>query len=119
MDDLKIKDYESLLVFFKGKVKAKEKDIPKKATDRFYWSKEWRKVREIVLDRDCHECVLCRAKGKVSMGRLVIHHIIPLRARWDLRTSESNLVALCHRCHDLVHDQGTSKHDKKDEPEWW
>lgn len=60
---------------------------------------EWRELRNYILARDKHRCLRCdkrfRAKGKLS-----VHHLIPRSNGGS--NDPSNLVTLCHKCHDYV-----------------
>ena len=64
---------------------------------------EWRKLRNAILYRDRQICLRCdkrhRAKNKLS-----VHHLLP-RANGG-SNDPSNLVTLCHRCHDYVEIKG-------------
>ncbi|MFF7956528.1 hypothetical protein [Staphylococcus saprophyticus] len=50
-----------------------------KERKRFYNSKAWEDVRLYVLKRDNHECVWCKAEGKVVTEGLEIDHIEELQ----------------------------------------
>ena len=80
----------------------------KKSTDitRFRSSRTWERKRAKILERDLHLCRLCLHNGYVNNKQLEVHHIISLRANFELRLEDSNLITLCRDCHELVH------HDK-------
>ena len=59
-----------------------------------YYTKRWRRVRRLVLDRDGWRC---RACGKA--GRLEVDHVIPIASGGGEFWSLENLQALCRRCH--------------------
>lgn len=61
----------------------------------YYHTAEWRHLRDRILDRDHHQCVLC-----TSIQRLTIHHI-HARKNGGADTAP-NLVTLCHHHHDKV-----------------
>lgn len=66
---------------------------PDKAPYGFYQSKEWKKTRQQVLERDGHKCQACGATEDLH-----VHHIIPVSAggeRYDI----DNLVTLCDTHH--------------------
>lgn len=70
-----------------------------------YSLKEWKSIRGMVLDRDCHRCVIC----DTGEG-LHIHHIDRDPTNDDL----PNLVTLCAFCHARAHaelhrDGGTAR----------
>ena len=56
----------------------------------------WRKVKQAVLERDGHRC---RACGK--RHGLDVHHVV-MRSLGG-KDDASNLIALCHDCHESVH----------------
>lgn len=59
-----------------------------------YSLKEWKSVRNLVLERDGHKCVIC----SVGDG-LHVHHVDRDTTNDDL----SNLVTLCNGCHARAH----------------
>lgn len=89
-------------------------------TDVLYKTKEWQELRQRILLRDHHECQRCNDHndlGKpIKRIRLrkanTVHHIQEVRDRPDLMMEESNLISLCHECHDIVHDRTTKKFNK-------
>lgn len=54
--------------------------------------KNWKKICKSILIRDNFRCVECSCTKNLS-----VHHIIPWRVMKN--NSESNLVALCKKCH--------------------
>lgn len=65
----------------------------------FYSSPEWRELRERVLERDDHVCVLRRFIGTPCSGPLHVHHVRPRAERPDLELDPENLVTGCERHH--------------------
>lgn len=66
---------------------------------RFYQTKEWRKVRQIILNLSGGKCVKCGKKAHM------VHHLkkvkeFPLRA-----LLLTNLEALCNSCHNEEHPE--------------
>ena len=51
----------------------------------------WSKIREYILERDCHTCVICQGGGLDHRGRLEIHHIDGC----VINNTPHNLVTLC------------------------
>lgn len=51
----------------------------------------WSKIREFILKRDAHTCVICERDAEDIWGRLEIHHIDGL----VINNIPSNLVTLC------------------------
>ncbi|MBZ4221923.1 HNH endonuclease [Bacillus wiedmannii] len=70
----------------------------------FYKTKRWKNKRINVLKRDSYQCQECKRYGK-NKEATTVHHIHPLRNRPELRLTSSNLVSLCGRCHDKMHDR--------------
>ena len=72
----------------------------------FYKRKAWRDVRAFVWDRSHGLCERCMEKGKVVPAE-VVHHKIPLNSENvndpDISLNPERLIALCHDCHTLVH----------------
>ncbi|PGT77313.1 restriction endonuclease [Bacillus cereus] len=70
----------------------------------FYKTKRWKNKRTTVLKRDTYQCQECKRYGK-NKEATTVHHIYPLRNRPELRLTTDNLVSLCGRCHDKMHDR--------------
>lgn len=54
---------------------------------------KWEEVRQKVLARDNHKCIVCKKPATQ------VHHIHLRSKRKDLLYSEKNLVSLCDKCH--------------------
>ena len=72
----------------------------------FYRSKEWRRVRDIVIARDAG-CDL-GIPGREIFGRIVIHHMNPIRpedirSRSDILLNPEYLIATVHETHQAIH----------------
>lgn len=69
--------------------------------EAFYHTKEWKKAKEDVLQRDHHLCVLCGKPG------FIVHHIKPLTednvSDPSISLSSDNLETLCEACHNTIH----------------
>ncbi len=61
-------------------------------------------------------CRECRRFGK-SVLAATVHHIIPLDQRPNLRLASDNLLSLCNKCHDKMHDRINNELTKLGE-EW-
>lgn len=63
---------------------------------KFYSTAAWRRVRKLVLleQPDCQECL----KDKRVIPTKVVDHRVPVRFGGG-RLDMSNLVGLCHSCH--------------------
>lgn len=70
------------------------------ARQRGYDTK-WDKFRAWFLQRPGNQ--LCAKCGRLAE---VVHHIIPIEERPDLRLVASNCQALCRACHEKVHGRG-------------
>lgn len=69
----------------------------------FYNSKSWRVLSDIVKRQYNGVCAVCLTdKGEVIPSDTT-HHIIELKEDWDLRLVETNLIPLCHDCHNNLH----------------
>lgn len=79
-----------------------DKEIRDPITNAFYRSVEWVKVRLLALERDNHLCQWCLKDGELNKAD-VVHHIIEVKDNWSLRLVLSNLVSLCHKCHNRHH----------------
>lgn len=79
---------------------------------RFYKTDEWLDLRDAILKEAHHECTMCRERGIYSRA-VTVHHVNEVKARPELAlsrmyrdvdgTMKPNLVALCGRCHNIVH----------------
>lgn len=88
-----------------------------KEAKKFYNSKEWKRKREDILERDNHECQDCKKrleeaarKGIRLYGKEAkiwraeqVHHKIELKERPDLGLDDKNLTSLCTKCHNIRH----------------
>lgn len=77
------------------------------ATEDFSWfyrSPEWERKRIVILKRDNYLCRECGRYGKVTPAN-VVHHVIPLSERPDLRLDNRNLISLCEECHNKMHNK--------------
>lgn len=67
----------------------------------------WERFREWFLQRPgkqyCHRCL--ELEGEFAKAEIV-HHIIPVSERPDLRLVPDNCLPLCHKCHNEVHGVG-------------
>lgn len=83
---------------------------------KFYKSKEWQNVRNLVKCRALGICEICeKAKGKE------VHHLVHLN-EWninnpDITLNQAKLVLLCRDCHAKIHNSVNGKfiHEFDDE----
>jgi hypothetical protein len=77
----------------------KEQDFPnfnkisESIKKKFYSSKEWKNLRNKVLDKSNGTCAVCGCNK-----HLVVDHIKPARYYWKERLNEENLQVLCNFC---------------------
>ena len=78
-----------------------------KKADPFYGSAAWQKARRARLMMDnglCQECMRrFEAGGSSPRPATMVHHIIPISRRPDLRLDLSNMESLCNECHERMH----------------
>lgn len=76
------------------------------AAHRFYHSKAWDNVRNLVLDRAHGLCEDCTERGEYRPAD-VVHHTTPLDEDNvndpGVSLNPEKLRALCHDCHALAH----------------
>lgn len=94
-------------------LKAQRKDG--RRNYQFYRSREWRDLRRRILDESHHECAWCKTKSPAVYSRAVtVHHMahVDVWPGWalsryyydaDSKIWMTNLVPLCHDCHDVAH----------------
>lgn len=80
----------------------------------FYLSDDWKELRLDVLEELHYECSECLKKGEYTRADCV-HHVNEVRVRPDLALSRfyiddegkqrRQLVPLCNKCHNIVHDK--------------
>lgn len=73
---------------------------PKERYEQQLDDTRWKLKDENIRIRDKHECRLCGAKRT----QLDVHHIRYINGReaWDY--DDGDLVTLCHKCHEELHD---------------
>lgn len=92
---------------------------------KFYKTDEWYGLRaEVMAEHHC-ECVMCAERGRYSRA-VIVHHVNEVRFHPELALSKHyhdafgrrlpNLLPLCARCHNEVHDRFNGN-TKKDGPE--
>ena len=96
----------------------------------FYKSKEWIELRDEVMHDNHYECQECLKRGRYTRADCV-HHVNEVRQRPDLALSkyytdhegnkQKNLIPLCNRCHNEVHDKlgNWQRKDKFTNEERW
>lgn len=71
---------------------------------KFYKSREWKSLRLEALKRDKNECQMCKKAGKYHAAECV-HHIKEVKLFPLLALTLWNLMSLCNKCHNKVHDR--------------
>lgn len=101
-------------------------DFPsKQSRAKFYGSSDWRSLRAKRLEMDNHECLWCKAEGKVTTkydSILEVDHIKELEDYPELAIDIENLRTLCKDCHNKRHKRFNyrpSKKKRKWDDEWW
>ena len=113
-------DHKQALSFLYDQAHVKPSKSCVHIVDSFYKSYEWIVKRKAILRRDHYECVLCAKRGKVSRGRLIVHHIVPLKVDYTKCLSDGYLIALCFKHHEQVHGRASKgKRIEEDGGEWW
>ena len=79
----------------------------------FIDSKAWRKKREYILRRDKYQCQYCKRYG-IRREATEVHHIKHYADYPELGLTDSNLVSLCHACHNKQHPEkgGTRRRER-------
>lgn len=83
-----------------------------KKSKQFYNSKAWEVCRTNVLIKYYYLCKECLDNKTIKVYD-VVHHIKPLRDYPKLALVESNLIPLCHACHNRM--ENDIKNNEKEE----
>lgn len=88
--------------------------IARDEVEKFYFTENWKELREDVLEELHNECQECLKKGKYTKADCV-HHVNEVKVRPDLALSkyyidqhgqkQRNLLPLCNTCHNIIHDK--------------
>ena len=73
-----------------------------------YKTRRWLSKRAKILKRDEYRCQECKRYGKNKEAQTV-HHANPLRERPEIWLESWNLISLCNRCHEKMHDRITDE----------
>lgn len=88
--------------------------INNKNTKAFYLSKAWRNKRAKILSLQNYECQECKRGHRPVKAATIVHHVKHLRSHPELALTDSNLLAVCDECHNLLHQEKLKKfHSKK------
>lgn len=89
--------------------------------DKFYQSKEWRKLSDTVMKENNYECQECKKKGLHVKARSV-HHVqwvwkhprLALSKSYEYKgATYANLIPLCENCHNKKHNKRPMPNKKK------
>ena len=83
----------------------KYSDRPSLKDDGFYQTKEWRRVRKLVLQRDHFLCQL-RISPDCTRKATTVHHIKELEEYPELALVLDNLTSCCFNCHEATKVKG-------------
>ena len=78
----------------------------------FYNTKKWKEKRLKILRRDKYICVECKRYGKITEAT-TFHHIYPYELYPELRLNTNNLISLCEKCHNEMHNRNNHTITKK------
>lgn len=73
-----------------------------------YADKRWTTLRARILRRDGYLCQQCLRYGK-HRAATTVHHCFPAGRYPDYAWAAWNLVSLCSRCHDAMHDRNSEQ----------
>src|SRR5690625_1976840 len=80
--------------------------------NNFHSTARWQRRRSIRLRKDGYLCMECRRYGRTTQATTV-HHIFPIETNWELRNNINNLVSLCNKCHEAMHNRQTGEVTEK------
>lgn len=82
--------------------------------EEFYWTDEWKELRQDVMQSFHYECQGCLQQGKYTRA-ICVHHVNHVTRRPDLALSrhytdhqgkkQYNLIPLCDACHNQAHPE--------------
>ena len=80
--------------------------------EAFYNSPKWRRKKKAILRRDHYQCQLCKRYGRISEAHIV-HHKLDLEEYPELALDDDNLVSVCKKCHNKLHDEKGARAQQK------
>lgn len=97
--------------------------IKEDRVEEFYWTEDWKELRQDVLEELYYECQECLKLGKYTKADCV-HHVNEVRHRPELALSKyyidqkgnkcRQLIPLCNQCHNIKHPEKGQKRGKKE-----
>ena len=76
------------------------------ASNEFYKSKRWQRLRAAILQRDGFQCQISKTFNRSEPANTV-HHIFPIEDYPQYRWEEWNLISVCSEIHNALHDRNT------------
>ena len=74
-----------------------------KKADPFYKNPHWIRMRESILVRDGYQCQECKIH-ELRRSAECVHHIFPRDQYKEYQWEPWNLISLCNKCHDEMHN---------------
>lgn len=71
-------------------------------------SPKWKKKREEVFERYGKQCVECGSTKNIQ-----VHHLIYRKGHHLLEYNVNELIPLCKKCHQKIHDDKTHRFHEK------
>lgn len=91
--------------------------------ERFYYTDDWKELRQDVLEYFHYECQECLKLGRYTRAECV-HHVNEVKKKPELALSryyidrrgkqQYNLIPLCNECHNIAHPEKGLKNIKKE-----
>ncbi|MFV0527751.1 MAG: HNH endonuclease [Lachnospiraceae bacterium] len=75
-----------------------------KKADPFYLTSKWKAKRGKILRRDGYQCQECKRYGRGTEADTV-HHVYSRIEHPRLAYESWNLISLCTKCHNTMHDR--------------
>ena len=86
--------------------------MAKNFSKKLYGSKEWRNIRNFVLNRDFYMCKIC---GEINCN--TVHHVVELTPAnindSNITLNPDNLVTVCNQCHDEIHGRNYRREQER------
>lgn len=83
-----------------------------KDKEKFYKTDTWQSLRNRALIRDKYMCQCCKANNKMVNADCV-HHIFPIERYPEYADKMWNLMSLCSKCHNEMHNHYTGELSKQ------
>lgn len=77
-----------------------------------YKDVRWEKKRIVILKRDLYTCQICKRYGRTTAANIV-HHIFQVEYYPEYKYCNWNLISLCNKCHNAMHDRDTHQLTKE------